>query len=564
MSTTSNGDDVIPEFLRMLLDGSETPASEEDAETVSQDSGIGSLLSQPILAISEGEVASDTTSSSTTSNGVMEGLPAGTWDDPDLHLVQAQSLTGHAPPLDALPSRVSDLVQEIARALGAPLAFVVLALLVATAGVIGCARRIRITRGWVEPALLGGVLVGPPGSMKSPTCDLFVRALLAVEAHERQRHREHCRLLEAQRFVAAERDKLYRTEVRRALLAGAPPPPPPGIMAVDLRDPPAPALVATAGSVEGLRQRAAQSPTGLFLWRDEYARLHQDMKRFGTLRSHLLSALDGRAEAVDLVSRERLEAAHLSWTLLSTVQPDVLPVLAAADDGLWPRLLWAVADRSDMTPPNGSPLPEARLDRIFSKLRASLGAITWGQNLVSVEMTCDASAAKALIDARQRWEKQGTSECGAYASALAKGSGLAARIAHALAQIEWAQSPQSTALREISVGQVRGAITLMDAFFLPAARDVFSIGAPPAEEAAARDLVDVIVRRRLETFSPRDDIQRRVGGPLARSEVLADAIRRLQAAGLMQCETIPSGPVGGAPRTRVVVNPRLHEAAAAR
>jgi hypothetical protein len=566
MSTEPHGNEVIvPDYLRELINVPETPSSEEEANAVSQDPVIDLVSSEPTPEVSQSEGATERSSSSATIDGAMESRLASFWDDPDTYFVQAQCLVGPEVPLQVLGAGSRNHLQNIVRALGAPMVYALLALLVSTATVFGCARRIRVTSGWVEPGLLGGILVGPPGALKSPTCDALVRALFMIEAHEGQMHREHCQRLAEDRLVAAMRDKVYSQEVYRAILAKAPPPQRLHVTAADLRDPPAPALVSTSGSPEGLRQRAAQSPSGLLLWRDELARLDQEMRRSGLLRALLLSALDGRAESVDLVSRERLEAAHLSWTLLSTVQPEVLSTLTrGADDGLWPRVLWAVADRSNMTTPDGSALPAEQIDRLFRKMRASLGAITWGRNLSPVEIECTPQAATALVDARRRWEKQGATETGALASAYAKAGGLATRIAHALAQIEWASSPQSDPLREIAHEPVTGAIALMDEVFLTGAQGVLSIATPPAEEAAARELVDVIVRRGLDHFSPRDDIQRRVGGPLSQSKTLADAIRRLEAAGLVRTEPVPSGPAGGAPRTRIIVNPRLHQAAATR
>ncbi len=568
MSTQPLDDDNIHlEWLdEWLKKGEALPSDDNESHEafVPNLAGI-SASDAPLRAAPQSRSPAAPMQASAMSDAYGQPLPACTWEDPDVSFLEPRRLCGQMIPLKDLGSGTSNLLQSIVAALGAPMVYALLALLVSTATIFGCARRIRVTSGWVEPGLLGGILVGPPGALKSPTCDAFVRALFMIEAHEGQMHHEHCQRLADARLVAAVRDKVYSQEVHRAVLAGAPPPPRLHVMAADLRDPPAPALVSTSGSPEGLRQRAAQSPSGLLLWRDELARLNQEMSRSGLLRALLLSALDGRAESVDLVSRERLEAANLSWTLLSTVQPEVLSTLTrGADDGFWPRLLWATADRSDMTTPDGSAIPAEQIHVLFRKMRASLGTITWGRNLAPVEMACTPQAAMALVDARKRWEIQSAIETGALASAYAKAGGLATRIAHALAQIEWASSPQSDPLREIAHEPVTGAIALMDEVFLTGARGVLSIATPPAEEAAARELVDVIVRRGLDHFSPRDDIQRRVGGPLSQSKTLADAIRRLEAAGLVRTETVPSGPAGGAPRTRIIVNPRLHQAAATR
>ncbi|WP_152568771.1 DUF3987 domain-containing protein [Microvirga sp. BSC39] len=246
-------EDIVPGFLRELINVPETPSSEEETNAVAQGTGIDIVVSQPLPAIPQSEGATERSSSSATIDGAMESRPASSWDDPDTYFVQAQRLVGPEVPLQVLGAGSRNLLQNIVRALGAPMVYALLALLVSTATVFGCARRIRVTSGWVEPSLLGGILVGPPGALKSPTCDAFIRALFMIEAHEGQMHHEHYQRLADARLVATVRDKVYSQEVHRAVLAGAPPPPRLHVTAVDLRDPPAPALVSTSGSPEGFR-----------------------------------------------------------------------------------------------------------------------------------------------------------------------------------------------------------------------------------------------------------------------------------------------------------------------
>ena len=57
------------------------------------------------------------------------------------------------------------------------------ALLAALASAIGNSRRLRLKRGWVEPAILWTAIVGDSGTMKSPALELVLRPV-----RERQRH----------------------------------------------------------------------------------------------------------------------------------------------------------------------------------------------------------------------------------------------------------------------------------------------------------------------------------------------------------------------------------------
>jgi hypothetical protein len=56
-------------------------------------------------------------------------LPACTWDEPDLAFLEPRRLVGQVVPLRVLGSRASDLVRNIVGALGAPMTYVLLALI---------------------------------------------------------------------------------------------------------------------------------------------------------------------------------------------------------------------------------------------------------------------------------------------------------------------------------------------------------------------------------------------------------------------------------------------------
>src|SRR5262245_6520745 len=169
---------------------------------------------------------------------IAESVPE-TWPtlDPGLLERARPALPGF--PLDVLPSFWRTWVDETAAAIGAPVDYVVQALLASVAGVCGAGVVARLGQGWDEPLILWLALVGGPSTGKSAALDTLRRALAAVE--------------------------------KTAGRAGRPP------LVVDTATP-LPALLASA----------AKRPAGALLWRDEAV--------------HWLPALgcNGRREPVDV------------------------------------------------------------------------------------------------------------------------------------------------------------------------------------------------------------------------------------------------------------------------
>ncbi|MBI4581626.1 MAG: DUF3987 domain-containing protein, partial [Planctomycetes bacterium] len=99
-------------------------------------------------------------------------------------------------PLEALPEPMRTYVQAVAAATGKDPAYAALAALVVVAGSIGNRAAVLVKRGWVEPAVLWGVLVGRSGTIKThvlklvaqPLIDLYKASRLAfVEAMQQYR-----------------------------------------------------------------------------------------------------------------------------------------------------------------------------------------------------------------------------------------------------------------------------------------------------------------------------------------------------------------------------------------
>lgn len=84
-------------------------------------------------------------------------------------------------PMDIFPKAVQVYLYLLAESMNCPVDYVAAALLVVISVVIGGATKIRIKPGWNEGAVLYLVLVGEPGSKKTPAVSVILRALKRIQ-----------------------------------------------------------------------------------------------------------------------------------------------------------------------------------------------------------------------------------------------------------------------------------------------------------------------------------------------------------------------------------------------
>lgn len=482
-----------------------------------------------------------------------ESVPAQNEEWPDIEgFDRPIELNSPALPSACLPERLEKLAVTIACALGVPLTYVVVSLLVCVAGLVGCRRRIRVTPGWVEPSTLAGVLVGPPGLLKSHVVDTLLESLRSIQASEHADYETFCRGLRARRDIAAAQEQLYKRALLEAVDAGYPTPSPPAVRLNELVIPKAPALVSTSGTPQGLRDLAARSRTGLLSAPDELPRFLHDHAS-PAARAFLMTAYDGRHEAMDLVSRGRIAADHFSISLLATIQPAMLPQVLGPDDGLLARFAWVTAGRGDAMPRSGKPVPTDVVTRMFKKIR-DLVPEAWGGNVPPVEVTLEPRAAEVLRDTRVYYDAQAKEMDGLMASAFAKMGGLTVRLASAIDLASFGLSSRAEPGR-VSLQSVEAATTLVETVLMPSARSVLGLAAGSIEERDARDLIALLRRRGWREVNQRD-LQRSCSGRLARADQLDKAIRELAERGIVRVHRVMPGPTGGAPRKIIQVNPK--------
>jgi hypothetical protein len=242
-------------------------------------------------------------------------------------------------PIRAFPNLAREFIERGSAARGIPLEFVAMPLLACTGAVIGNRLRLQIKRGWQELPIVWSVVVGPPGSGKTPGQTYASQSLRAVRHVLRQ---SHVRDLAAWRTRSRDQGE----EQGRPIAAT--------IVAKDF----------TMESLAPLLERRS----GLLLARDEVAGWPQSFNAYrkgGGDRERWLELWSGESIRIDRKMAEPIEVLDPVICVAGGTQPGKLPVLisSAVDDGFAARM-WIASPRT--SPPQWS--DEEDDDEVVSQL----------------------------------------------------------------------------------------------------------------------------------------------------------------------------------------------------
>ncbi|MEX2222780.1 MAG: YfjI family protein [Candidatus Rokuibacteriota bacterium] len=262
--------------------------------------------------------------------GDVAGLPSAPlgWPPP-------QPLPTGLPPVPAfpaalLPTAFAPWVEDIAERAQCPIDFVAVAAVVAAGAIVGRRVAIRPKRhdDWAVVPNVWGLVIGPPGIMKTPAVSEALRPLQRLVAQARETYDEQ---LAAHRFAEhkakAERE-LLQARLKQALKLGT------GtedleaaFRALELDPPTERRYLVNDATVEKLGELLRENPNGLLLHRDELGGFLRTMDREGheNDRAFYNEAWNGTGSyTYDRIGRGtvRIEAACIS--LLGGLQPGPL------------------------------------------------------------------------------------------------------------------------------------------------------------------------------------------------------------------------------------------------
>ncbi len=397
-------------------------------------------------------------------------------------------------PVDVLPDRMRVFVEAVAAATGTDPAFAAMAALVVVAGCIGNRVAVLVKSGWVEPAVLWGVLVGRSGTTKSPVLKLVTRALIDLFKAARRAFTDAMK--EYQREV--ERHNVRLAEWKKSQRNGPPTDPP--------DEPERPIerrLLVSDITVEKLGVLLAENPLGLLLVRDELAGWIGSYDRYasggrGSDQPAWLSMHDAGSVSIDRKTSGSFFIDRAAVSVLGSIQPGTLARsfgTAEREAGLLARVLVAY-------PPDLPALwTEAALsDNVAAEWRTLLEA------LLALPAAVDedgdprprfipiARKAKALW---VEWHDRHARELvdisnDDLAAHYAKLKGACARIALLFACVEVAAGGDAVAC--ISEDAMRRAIAVVE-WFKGEGRRVYAVLGESEEDRARRRLTEWIERR---------------------------------------------------------------------
>ena len=484
-----------------------------------------------------------------------------------LNISVAKQVRPPAPvfPLEPFGIAWGPWISREAEGAGAPLAYVALSLLIASAGLIGNARSAEPWSGWIETAIIWGMVIGEPSAGKTPALQPALRLIAPIDA-DLGRGFEATLANYAEKMALAKVAKeRWEATVKDAIKQGVAPPPMPANAKEPAR-PVCPAVVVSDCTPEkvGLLQQAL--PKGFLFYRDELAGWLGNMGRYGSdgERQLWLEAYNGKQYRVDRVKLDMpIVVPHLAVSILGGMQPERFADMMASDtnDGLIARFLIAFPDPVPPRRPKASAAlmwpPNAML-RLHGLMLAKTGD---GEEPVVLPFCEDAVAIFELwrtgahhLDvveglAKDHWGKM---------------PGMCIRIALVLEHLWWSASETLPEPREISAAAIKAAITLLDDYFKPSALRLYGDAATPKDLLATAMLARWIVKTGTTAFNARD-VRNGKGCPA----MLRDA-KQMQAAcdGLVDAGWLlaiggrTDGSAGRQPRD-YKVNPALPETLAA-
>lgn len=396
-------------------------------------------------------------------------------------------------PRALLPKKLRCFARETARAIGCPVDYVVGFMLAIAGAAIGTSAVAEIKRGWVEPALLWLVVIGPSGDGKTPALRAVARPLYDMQEEARLEFgREYAEWQDAEGDDGGPQPILDRHFLDDT-------------------------------TVEAMAPVLADNPKGIPLINDELSVWVRGMGQYkrtgaGADRSFWMKSWAMQPWSITRVSHRDRPPLLLSMPFVSVVggiQPDLLPELVddrGREDGFLARVLpvfpasLPVAGANDLTVSHEADaawqrcverLRKLHVEDVDGKLTPTILPFTAAAqhhfNAFLDAIAAEVNAPDFPLILRASWMKLRS---------------YAARLALILQGLRWACSEAD--FEAVDETSVRGAIALVDAFKSHIRRVYRQLPATPDDRKADRVLA--WIRKRGIEVSPRDVARYGVAG----------------------------------------------------
>jgi hypothetical protein len=478
----------------------------------------------------------------------------GSWDEPDLSILDNRR--GELPdlPTAAIPSSVVEWIDAAAKGAGVTADHVATPFFGVASGLLGIARRVQATRSWRTPATMWACLIWQSGSGKTPAIDVTKRALSFIE-HNRTSEIAALQLAHDTRQEAAKAAlKRWKDQVAEAVEAGQPPPPKPE-QASDIKPFVAPRLYVNDSTIERLAPLLEARPRGIIYIADELARLFLNMQRYsgGSDREFWLEAWDGKSFVVERLNRPPIAVPHLLVGVVGGFQPDKMCRSFEGDaDGVYARFLYAWPKEPPFAKPANS-VEEIEPEVINALTRLVRLPDHAGEAFVPRDVALAPEALEAFA-AFAAFAHQGKDELdGREREYFCKGTAHVLRLAGTLAFLDWswAGGPEP---QEIERRHVEGAATLFREYYWPHARAALRQMGITDKHADSRRVLRWLKANRKPQVA-REEVRVEALGKRHDADQTQTIIDSLVRAGWLQERTVPTA---GRYARRWDVNPRLY------
>lgn len=424
--------------------------------------------------------------------------------EPDFSIVDEEIAPPPPFPLDVFGPLAEHLTLA-AQAKSAPVDYVAMSVLGATAGLICSARRVGPHEEWEQPAVLWMMNIGSPSSGKSPAMSVVKKPLSRIESELAVRHESDMARFKAQEVEATCRYEEWERLAKEAAIRGEEPPAPPA----PISKPALPRLTLNDATKEVSAKIVSENPKGMFLLKDELAGWAGNLDKYGDGdRSFYLEAYEGGRYTVDRQKFEKpLIVPRLAISILGGIQPERARALfmRGVDDGLMSRFLvsWPAP-----VPPScfSGRLDDGPVWRVLSRLSdVSLRYNPALREAMPVSLGIDEDGVDALNKWRMRHHADSADKSGLMASGYGKMPGQVLRLALILEFLRWASgddnTPEPTVVSEQSI---RDAIRLIETYFKPMLARVLGDAARDVTERNAATLARAILKRRPAIINARE------------------------------------------------------------
>lgn len=477
-----------------------------------------------------------------------------TWVKPDMTLVDDCKPAAPKFPDEVMGEWVAWL-KDAAASKSAPPDFVLLALLTTVSALLANVRQGSPWKGWTEPTILWGALVGLPSSSKSPALDVVRDALRPIEEEMAQDYEKVVAEYERAKAMAQMHKLNWQTACKKVKDGNLPPPPE---QATDPDLPPRPRIAISDITIESAAEIATHNPRGLLLVRDELAGLLTNFERHGgSDREFYLEAYGGRSYTVDRKKHpEPYIIKRLSVAILGTIQPEKLArvLVNTEEDGFAARFLFVWPEAVKFEKPKVVH-DSAKLLCAFERLRE----LPLDEDDAPKVLPFSKEAQHVFVEWRKRVQRSEQRATGTMISFIGKMPGVAVRLSVVLTYLDWSALKNASEPKGINLQYLERAIALIDDYLIPMAKRAFADIALPQAQADARTVAQWILRTEPHSINLR--LMRRKGRVLDTpdAERYAAAIKHLLDCGWVRHAQARNGKQPGRLQGTYRVNPHLFD-----